>query len=798
MLELKNNFERVTLGGLLHDIGKLFNRSNRYRGNGEKGDHPFLSSWFLDYLVENKIMDSDEYLREIVQKHHESQYFPADTNVSSIKDLNLKKLALIVARADNYSSMERHGDTKQRNFKAVALNSIFSRIDIGKGKAPVTSYYLREFQKEHIFSKNHESNSQEEIDEIIEKLLIDVREIKTDNFEVLYLNLLEIIKKYTWTLPSDTQKEICDLSLYDHLKTTSAIATASYNYHTEINTSLEKTTQVSITRGKEEPHFLLIGGDISGIQKYIYSLASTENAAKRLRARSFFIKILTELASVRIIKELNLTVSNIVISNGGKFYIIAQNTEATLLKLFKLKNSINRELYHEYEGELFLNLECTDIKGEELGLKFSEKFDEINDKLEIGKSKKFSKDILENPIIENESYGAGDKVEICPICRKFLKSSIEKSCFKCSSDEIWGTNLHKMDRLAIYDEVCIDSNRINLFGLSAQLIKKDETILGNPKLVINFSDFKSSDIPTITGFYGGYIPTKNNEIMTFEEIAKESVSKNLGVLKGDIDDLGIIFSMGLKIDDIDNENLIQDVTSISRVATLSRMIDLFFAYWLPKTLKEKKEIFGSQYVVYSGGDDFMIVGPWDKLLQCSNFIKNEFSRFVGYNPNFTISMGLSITKDKDPIYMSSQWAKNLETLVKESGKDGIAIFDTYIPWKNYKEVFEFGDFLIELRTKHNISQSFIYRLLKYTSMAENYFKNKKSEDLMYLSKFEYDISRNIIPKLNEKEKKEILNRLIKYFGQEGFVDTKNREFLSKYMRVSINYAVRKLREGNDV
>ncbi|MGL6118889.1 MAG: type III-A CRISPR-associated protein Cas10/Csm1, partial [Fusobacteriaceae bacterium] len=446
MVKLKNNFERVTLGGLLHDIGKLFNRSDFYRANGQKGEHPFLSSWFVDYLVENKKIHFDEYLREIVQKHHESQYFEEDMNVSSIKDLNLKKLALIVAKADNYSSMERHGDLKRRRFKTVALDSIFSRVDIGKLKAPVTSYYLREFEKEHIFSRKHENNSEQEINNVIEKLLIDVRNIKTEKFEVLYLNLLQIIKKYTWTLPSDTQKEICDLSLYDHLKTTSAIATASYNYHTESNVSLEKTTQISIIRGKEEPHFLLIGGDISGIQSYIYSLASSENIAKRLRSRSFFIRILTELASIKIIKELNLTMSNIVISNGGKFYIIAQNTDETLCKLFKIKNSINRELYDEYEGELFLNLECANIKGEELGLKFSDKFDEINDKLEIGKAKKFNKEILENPIISNSVYGAGDKVELCPICRKFLKSKTEKSCHKCSLDEIWGTDLPKMQK----------------------------------------------------------------------------------------------------------------------------------------------------------------------------------------------------------------------------------------------------------------------------------------------------------------------------------------------------------------
>lgn len=797
MVILKNDYERVALGGLLHDIGKLFNRSDFYREKGVSGEHPFLSSWFVDYIVENKIILNDEALKEITQKHHESQYFPKELNVSSIKDTNLKKLALIVAKADNYSSMERHGEDKTRSYKNVPLDSIFSRIDIGKGKAPTTRYYLREFHKEHLFSKTHEANSQSEVNDIIEKLLSEVREIKTDSFQVLYLRVLEIIKKYVWTLPSDTQKEICDLSLYDHLKTTSAISIASYNYHIEKNLSLEKTTQVSINEGKKEPHFLLIGGDISGIQSYIYSLASSENIAKRLRARSFFIRVLTELASIKIVKELELTMSNIVISNGGKFYIVAQNGEDTIEKLKNIRDLINKELYLDYEGEIFLNLQWIPVVGEELGLKFSEKFDKINDLLEIGKNRKFHKEILENPVVAGDIYGAGEKVELCSICGKFLKFKEEKSCKKCEIDEFWGSNLPKMEKLAIYDEKSLDGKEISLFGLSVKIIKKDEGIKGSPYLVMNFGSENIENHPWISGFYGGYVPTKNDEIMTFEEIAKESKSKNLGILKGDIDDLGMIFSMGLKIEDRDEESVVQDVTSISRVATLSRMIDVFFSYWLPKVLKDNQSTLGSHYVVYAGGDDFMIVGPWDKLIISSNFIKEEFQRFVGFNPNFTISMGLAITKDKDPIYLSSKWATELESLVKGSGKDGIGVFDTYIPWKKYKEVFEFGDFLIELREKYGISQSFIYRLLKYTSMAENYFKNRDSKELMYLSKFEYDISRNIVPKLGDN-KKEVLGKLIKYFGHEGFVDSRNHEFLCKYMRVSINYAVRKLREVNNV
>jgi CRISPR-associated protein Csm1 len=612
------------------------------------------------------------------------------------------------------------------------------------------------------------------------------------------MRVLELIKKYTWALPSDTQKEICDLSLYDHLKTTSAIATASYNYHMEEKGSLERITQASINDGKNQKHFLLVAGDVSGIQKYIYSLVNSKNIAKRLRARSFFIKILTEIASIKIIKELNLTISNIVISNGGKFYIIAQNSEVTRKKLKEIKNQINKELYDEYEGEIFLNLKGTELTGEELGIKFSEKFDKINDLLEKGKNKKFHKEILENPVINDSLYGSGEKVDLCPICGKYLKAKNKDSCQKCKRDEYWGTNLPTMENIAIYEGETSEADRISLFGFNAKILKENETVEGVPYLVINFG--KSSGIedlyPTCTENYGGYIPTKDGEVMSFNEIAQESKSRNLGILKGDIDDLGMIFSMGLKMEDEDEEQKkIKDVTSISRVATLSRMIDVFFSNWIPKVLKEKQEELGSHYVVYAGGDDFMIVGAWDKLLDVAKLIQEEFQRFVGKNPNFTISMGLAITKERDPIYLSSKWATELEGVAKSSGKNGIAIFDTYIPWGRYKEVFEFGEFLIKLREKYGISQSFIYRLLDYTSRAEKYQETKNSKYLSYLSHFEYDMARNIYSKLeNKKDGGEVKSKLLKYFGYKGFIDKKDMEFLCSYMRVAINYAVRKVRE----
>lgn len=197
-------------------------------------------------------------------------------------------------------------------------------------------------------------------------------------------------------------------------------------------------------------------------------------------------------------------------------------------------------------------------------------------------------------------------------------------------------------------------------------------------------------------FYGGYTPVNSNgEVKTFEEISMESSAKNLGILKGDVDNLGLIFSIGLRreesvVNGEMEEIKVKDTTSISRIATLSRMMDSFFSYWLPNYLKNKEK---SYYVVYAGGDDFMIVGSWESLITVSEEIKREFSKFTAENENITLTCGITITKPKEPIYFSSHWATEAEEKGKAEGKNGVVIFNRYIPWKDFKRVFMFADFI---------------------------------------------------------------------------------------------------------
>jgi CRISPR-associated protein Csm1 len=68
----------------------------------------------------------------------------------------------------------------------------------------------------------------------------------------------------------------------------------------------------------------LIAGDLSGIQKFIYTIAS-DGALKSLRARSFYLELVTEEIVQQLLEELKLPRTNVIYAGGGNLYLLASN-----------------------------------------------------------------------------------------------------------------------------------------------------------------------------------------------------------------------------------------------------------------------------------------------------------------------------------------------------------------------------------------------------------------------------------------------------------------------------------------
>jgi CRISPR-associated protein Csm1 len=283
----------IPLAALLHDVGKF------WQGAGGGGKHAELSGRFvLDHVPWEGVV-------ELVSLHHDPSKYESGGD---------RPLKTIIC-ANWLSSGERRElseEDEQGERKATPLMSIFSDIEIGKGKPASAQYYpikKLELDKDVIFPKPLEGRGGKD------RLKADYAGLWGDfveevdgikgitDFDSYFNTLYYLLQKYTWCMPSAVGIDVPDVSLFDHLKTTCAIAACLYNAEEEYLDNLiggiEKSWRKEEIKEEEkialnDDKVLLIGGDVSGVQKFIYKLASPEKAqkgtSKQLQGRSFLMR----------------------------------------------------------------------------------------------------------------------------------------------------------------------------------------------------------------------------------------------------------------------------------------------------------------------------------------------------------------------------------------------------------------------------------------------------------------------------------------------------------------------------
>jgi hypothetical protein len=169
--------------------------------------------------------------------------------------------------------------------------------------------------------------------------------------------------------------------------------------------------------------------------------------------------------------------------------------------------------------------------------------------------------------------------------------------------------------------------------------------------------------------FATYLPMEERCVRTFENIAqmKGKLKKKsdalvrfdkLAILKGDVDDLGKIFAIGL------DKN---SVHSVARLLGLSRLITQFFEGYLPTLIKKE---FSLCYTVFVGGDDYTIIGPWQDIILLAIWLEKDFQTFVCKNSDVRMSSSITLFTVNTPIYHVIRQAENqLKNRAKEYKKD---------------------------------------------------------------------------------------------------------------------------------
>lgn len=783
--------EILIKGALLHDIGKVCYRT------GKRINHSKLGGDFLEqYLKPN---EETERLLNCVRYHHKDYLQKAK--------LDKNDLAYIVYEADNIASgmdrRENEGEEKGFDPK-LNLDSIFSVFYSDKEIQVANKYPLiyKDINKAFNYPRKDISLA---TNSNYEALLNKIKShfITKDINQISINQLLQIIEEGFSYVPSSTNRaEVCDISLYVHSKITSAVASCMKLYFDE--QQIQDYKKYCFNSGskifRNEKIYLLISGDISGIQDFIYTIPS-KGALKTLRGRSLYIDLLLEEFIDEYLEQIGLSRANVLYSGGGHFYILVPNIEDTKKAIDKLQAKMNRWLMENIGINLYLAIgmaECSAnnlMKSEVQGNLFAT----VNKKLKDDKTIRYSKDedFLEH-IFNVEKEDDTAKKE-CNICHNLVdklweyNSDEEIACEFCLNLYKLGQDILTQDLVFVISEEKIDGG-IKIFGKDKDLymyavnIEDIDMFKGKILRIYSKNNLLENDLAVRLYLADYSAKNENDEVMTFDDLAKSSCKidkgiKRLGVLRLDIDDLGIAFSSGFVSDKDKIEDNLRYAT-LSRYADLSKDISMFFKVAINKIcagdltgcvdFEEKAfNIFGiakapkrKVNIIYAGGDDLFLVGAWDEVLEVAIDINRAFKQFT--NGKLTLSAGMAMFSPTYPISKMAEIAGLLVQMSKnKKDKNSIALFGMETNLKangqlECKHIYTWADFEMKVCkekmnyllarlsfdgdkfNKLSVGKSLIYRLMDLIQLAD--------EDKLNIARFAYVLAR-MQPKQDKDEQK---------------------------------------------
>lgn len=754
--------EKIMFSALLHDIGKVVQRAEKGNENHSIQGVNFLKSFENNYLKDNDVLDSIKY-------HH----------ATAMKDANLKPshIGYIIYEADNIASgSDRTEDLEKNNLekrfdKTLCLSAVFNKI----GEVSNYIYHLRDFnEKKEI---NYPINDSQIY--ATQNLYQDLLKVLKDNLNNIdsINSLLQLLESTTSFIPSSTNtSEVADISLYDHLKLTTAISSCMYNYFEENNIKDFKSYCFPNNKEKREEcrslaYFKLVSFDLSGIQDFIYTISSS-NALKLLRAKSFYLEFLMEHICNELLSLLGLSNSNILYTGGGHCYLLLPNTKHVEQAIKQLQIQVNDWFLEHFAISLYLAVGTTTCTSNDLMNNSGDIFARVSKNISTDKLKRYTKNQLNKIFdIEYQKSRIVEKSRECKICKTSSKDLDNNGvCQLCTTFIELGKYITGKDNLVIITSKEQKKYSVELptldNGKKYLSLKIIPNTISSEQLNNLIEDEKCENIYTINKWSTGnnkYI--KNiwlgnyncKPSIEFSQLSEESNGiKRLGVMRADVDNLGTVFSKGLP----------KEYSSISRIATLSRQLNMFFKYYINKLCKNYNIV-----IVYSGGDDVFIVGSWNDVIKFTKELRIAFGKYTCNK--LTFSAGIGFFNPSYPVYKMAEQTGLLEEFAKNSSnKDSIALFGegTNIKGINIEKlkfVYNWKEFDYIEQTIDKIKAICYFKeqdkeankIMFSTSIMYKLLNLINSEDNINLARFAYTIARL------EPQKDELL--------KEKFIELKN-------------------------
>ncbi len=723
---------QLAIAGLLHDIGKFMLRAavhgNRIWDSEAKGDfgykHAMLSAAFAErYLPEPWRIP----VKNMAGNHHRPQ----------------TREDLIVSLADMLSAAERDDGTADENPRVQhpqQLLSIFSVLE-ADGIRPSHSERLYlplcplALKRNVLFPQ--ESMEQGEVwrayTRLWQEFERELEQLKAAHAQdpdlPSYLeSLLLLSQRYLWCVPSAYYRSLPDISLYDHGRITAALAAVL---------DREGVDKEALRRWRRTPGAigdqiaLLVGGDISGVQEFIYTISS-RGAAPTLRGRSFYLQVLTEALARYLLRRLELPVTNLIYAGGGSFFLLARPGDADRLR--DIQQEISRILFQQHRGELYVAVAGVPLAGREfVDGSVSRKWGDLHEALRRKKLQRFAELDDELTVIFEPTGHGGKEDQMCHVCGQEHPRIISeqerpdaeavRKCSPCLEFEKLGDDLRNARYLALDEipprppldlrqpagiwrdtlahlgmkiDVCAEApepapaTRRLLLALddedASSMHPRPRAVTGRRFLVNVAPILRDAELEMLrqnmTPAEREELPRAPGGVKPFSVLAHQSNGiKRLGILRMDVDNLGQLFQNGFG-----------EQATFSRIAALSFAISLYFEGWVSR-LVEDAQIGGQVYTIYSGGDDLFFVGSWDAMLELAIRIRADLTKYAAGNPGIHASAGVILARGKYPLSQAAQDAEEAEKAAKnlvwwneariKKQKDAIAFLAQPVPWPSF-------------------------------------------------------------------------------------------------------------------
>ena len=505
--------------------------------------------------------------------------------------------------------------------------------------------------------------------------------LKNASVDMDFINsYLEMLERTTSYIPvSGSGDEKVDISVYEHIKQSIAVGSSLYEYLTE-NDRIKDQEKLyhSPEEFYKEKSILLYSMDFSGIQSFIYGQYGKEEVLKNLRSRSFYLEILMENVIDELLEKLELSVANLLYAGGGHAYFILANTQRTKTLLSDFDADIKAWMQDTFGIDLYIGsgyceCSCNDLQNKPDGA-YSNCFREVSGAVSQNKLRRYGASQIKalnkgkksdgerECKICHSSYNLNEN-GVCSLCDGFAKLSkdiLNREIFTVVNDKEKGI-------LPIYKNGYLSGGNIK---------RKDgeEYLNTNKKILIRAYSkngvYKGKDyVKTI--YVGDY-----HNADTLENLVKDGVGiKRLGVLRGDIDNLGKAFVGGFE----------KNKQTLSKSAAFSRKLTQFFKYDINNILRnpvykipfsdgEAENTDRKIAIIYSGGDDVFVVGAWKDIIEFGVDLYNNLKEYT--QGTLTVSAGLGIYMPKYPISYMAEKTGELEDYSKKlDGKNAVTLFD---------------------------------------------------------------------------------------------------------------------------